>query len=516
LGPIERSDQDEIVCSGCGRAVPSSLEYCSNCGKKLTKVSQEGKQTPQKEPAIDEGWPMTRHDPACTGSDGSALQVPLEKAWEFQANGNIESPLAAAYGTVFFGGKDKCLYAVDAASGSGKWVFKTGGEIVTCPVVADGVVYAASKDKNLYAVEARSGQKRWQFSTREEISSPVVAEGIVFFGCKDRNVYAVDAATGQKRWHFCSDFKEHHAPALIQGKLTISGSGLMNKKLSAIDVRSGALLWELKDYVADPYPVVVKESMILARAPKNHVALIDVASGTDKGQLAPSIATTIAKSGDFLFVVSEAFNGLYALDLSKSMTSFTGWDWQTNLEERKVSETATAGDFVFVSTIGQKKLYGVNAKKFMKRWEFSFSENVKSSPIIAGGMLFVATDKGKLHAFKGTSDPRAVSILEYVSGEIAPEPKFKVILYQLQYIWPNCCCLCGGTAEKKVTLSKKEGNTTLSMPNLPYCNACHGKTQKIFGKREKPGVEIQRMRPTVVAFRNERYWSSFKELNRIR
>jgi outer membrane protein assembly factor BamB len=509
------SNQSEIVCSGCGRNVPSSLEYCNNCGKKLVKVFQEEKQASQ-EPVTEEGWPMIRHDPACTGSDGSTIKVPLERAWEFQASGNIESPLAAAYGMVFFGCKDKCLYAVDAISGIKKWAFKTGGEITTCPVVSNGVVYAASKDKNIYAVEVKNGLKKWQFSTREEICTPAFAEGIVFFGCKDKNIYAIDAGTGQKKWHFCSDFKEHHAPIPIQGKLIISGSGFMNKKLFAIDIGNGTLSWELKDYVANPYPVAVKKDMILARAPRNHIALIEAAIGKDKGQLASQETTTTAKSGDFLFVVSSATNGLYAWDMSRQTTAFTGWDWQAHMEERTLSETTTGGGFVFVSTIGQKKLYGVNCRKFMKRWEFTFNESIKSSPIIAGGMLFLATDKGKIHAFKGTTNPHAVSMLEYVSGEIAPWSKFKVILYQPQYVWPNCCCLCCGSAEKTITLSKTEGKMTLQMPNLPYCNACHEKTQKIFGKRERPGVEIQKVRPTVLAFRNERYWSKFKESNLIR
>jgi outer membrane protein assembly factor BamB len=509
------SNQSEIVCSGCGKNVPSSLEYCNNCGKRLVKVLQEEEHAPQR-PITEEGWPMIRNDSACTGSDGSNIRAPLEKAWEFQAGNNIESPLTAAYGMVFFGCKDKCLYAVDAASGVKKWAFKTGGEITTCPVVSNGVVYAASKDKNLYAVEAKNGQKKWQFSTREEISTQAFAEGIVFFGCKDKNVYAIDAGTGQKKWQFYSDFKEHHAPIPIQGKLIISGSGFMNKKLFAIDTGNGTLSWELKDYVANPYPVAVKEDMVLARAPGNRIVLIEAAIGKDKGQLAPPETTTIAKSGDFLFVVCSVANGLYAWDLSRQVTAFTGWDWQAHMEERTLSETTAGGGFVFVSTIGQKKLYGINARKFMKRWEFTFNEYIKSSPIIAGGMLFIATDKGKIHAFKGTADPRAMSMLEYVSGEIAQVPKFKVILYQPQYIWPNCCCLCNGPAEKTIVLSKTEGKMTLSMPNLPYCNACHDKTQKIFGRREKPGVEIQKIGPTVLAFRNERYWSKFKELNLIR
>jgi len=521
MGTTERPHQSEVVCSGCGKVMPSSLEYCSNCGKRLSvKVSEEETKATQKEAVSEEAWPMLRHDPACTGSDGSSLQAPLEKAWEFQAGGDVESPLAAAYGMVFFGCKDKCVYAVDAASGVKKWMFKTGGGIATCPVVADGVIYVASKDKNLYAIEAKSGQKRWQFSTREEISTPAVAYGMVFFGCKDKNVYALDAATGQKKWEFKSDFKDHSAPTPFEGKVLISGSSLFNKKLYALDAANGAVLWELKDYRADPCPIASGDNRVLVRAPKGHFTLIDVVSGKDHGQLAPPETGNIARSGHFLFLTTKLQpHGLYAWDLSRPATAFSGWDWVATIEEggltNPVSAPAAGGDFVFVATIGKKKLYGINTRKFMKRWEFGLNEDVRFSPVVANGMLFVASDKGKIHAFRGARDPHAVTILEYISGEIAPAPKFRAGLYQREYIWPACCCLCCGPAEKRTTLTKKEGNMTLSMPNLPYCTPCFNKTQKLFA-REKSGVEILKVSPTILAFRNEKYWAMFMEVNRIR
>jgi hypothetical protein len=54
---------------------------------------------------------MLRHDPSGTGNNGTSLIAPLEKAWEFKATSDIESPLAAAYGLVFFGRKYSVLLA---------------------------------------------------------------------------------------------------------------------------------------------------------------------------------------------------------------------------------------------------------------------------------------------------------------------------------------------------------------------------------------------------------------------
>ena len=36
-----RPEESQVICTGCGKAMPSSLEYCSNCGKKLVRVATE-------------------------------------------------------------------------------------------------------------------------------------------------------------------------------------------------------------------------------------------------------------------------------------------------------------------------------------------------------------------------------------------------------------------------------------------------------------------------------------------
>jgi outer membrane protein assembly factor BamB len=483
----------------------------------------------------EEAWPMLRHDPPGTGSDGSSLMAPLEKAWEFQAGGGIESPLAAAYGLVFFGCDDKCIYAVEASSGAKKWVFKTQGGISECPVVADGVVYAASGDKNIYAIDAKTGMKRWQFSTREEISTPAVAFGMVFFGCKDKNIYALDASTGQKKWEHRSDFKDHSPPTPFEDKVFISGSGLISRKSFAIDAQHGNVLWELDNYGSDMSPTVVSENEVIVRSLKGRFAVIDIAGGKETRELYTKDTTSITRSGNFLFSTNKyphdvfrgPLTGLHAEDLLRQPSmeyATTGFHWAALLEEGSVSSPATGGDFVFVSAIGRKSLFGINMRRFMRRWEFSLNENIKSPPIVADGMLFVASEKGKIHAFRGAKDPNAMAVLEQF-GEIVREPLHRVAFPQTEFSWPNSCCLCCGPAEKRALIQWKESkNLTHTIANIPYCAPCHAKVTKLLAfKRDWPGVAIQkpyptamRRYPTILGFRNEKYCAMFMEANRLR
>ncbi len=56
-----------------------------------------------------------------------------------------------------FGSTDHCLYTVDAQGGQLRWRLETGGEITGSPVSADGVVYASSRDRCVYALDAAKG-----------------------------------------------------------------------------------------------------------------------------------------------------------------------------------------------------------------------------------------------------------------------------------------------------------------------------------------------------------------------
>ena len=510
--------EGNVICSGCGKTMPSSLEYCSNCGKKLpAAVQPKEEEIPRERPQSEEDWPMLRRDAAYTGSDGTPVQAPLEKVWEFRAGGDIKSSPAVAYGLVFFGSKDKNVYAVDAATGQRKWIFKTRKAVTTSPVVADGIVYVASDDKNLYAIDAKTGEKLWQFSTGNDISStPAVGHGLVFFGCKDKRIYAIDAKTGERRWAFESGYKDHTAPTIAEGKVLISGKGFTSRTLYAIEATSGELVWEQKNYLANPCPIVLG-NVVLAYDSRGRLSKIDLASGQEQDWLFGPQVSSATTCGGIIFATFRSPNppGLYAYDLSRVGMAFTGWDWVATIEEGSVSAPAVGGEFAFVAVLGGKKLYGVNVSKFMKRWEFQLNEKIKSHPVAAGGMVFVPSDKRKIHAFRGAKDARATSVLEYVAGEVAKEPKFRAMLYQQHVTWPNCCCQCCGPAEKRTEIWRTEGKMRLTLPNLPYCTPCHKRATKLL-RAAKPGVEILKVNPTILGFRNERYWAMFMEANRLR
>lgn len=505
------------------------------------------------ESVVSDAWPMLRHDPACTGSDGSSPQAPLEEAWNFQAAGDIESPLAAAYAMVFFGCRDKCLYAVDAASGQKKYTFKTDGEIIACPVVADGLVYVAGRDKSMYAIEARSGEKRWQFFAKGEISTPAVADGTVFFGCKDKSVYALDASTGQKKWEFRTGFANHSAPTLSEGKVLISGKGLLNKKLLALNVADGSLLWELEGYSSDPCPVVFgSPPKVLALDRKGYCAVINATDGKDQ-PASPTVPFVgkIGTSGNFLFGLVRDGNLLCYEWRNQTTYSYIGDFWSAYIVGMRedgypysISEPAVGGDFVFVSTIGNKIVCGINIRELMKRWEYRLPHGeVISPPIVANGMVFVASSGRRIHAFRSATDTRSTIDLEYGSKVATGKGDDSFDVYVTEstpFHLPLCCSVCCGPAQKfdnQIWSYAPPGpgrRGIIKSINVPYCASCYEKkksaktwiAERGFGyarwdgePESVPGVFLLQSSPPGAikfSFRNEQYCAMFLRANRIR
>jgi outer membrane protein assembly factor BamB len=114
-----------------------------------------------------------------------------EEKWRFRTDQTVDTEPAFADGTLYVhtGG---WLRAVDAETGELEWRFDTEGAVDRDfyhsnepPAVADGTVYVGGYDAVVYALDAETGDRRWSYAFGQEsplFVAPVVHRGNLYVG----------------------------------------------------------------------------------------------------------------------------------------------------------------------------------------------------------------------------------------------------------------------------------------------------------------------------------------------
>ncbi len=312
-----------------------------------------------------------RGDAAHTGLYNAPGATAFHKIkWQIHTGGQIFSSPAVSGGMVYFGSNDHFLRAVDLETGAEKWRFETGSRVPSSPAVAGGIVYFLSYDSNFYALNAVTGALEWKFRTGGErrfaakhihgiepasetmpdpfdffLSSPVVSNGVVYFGSSDSNVYAIDAATGALKWKFKTGDVVHSSPAIADGTLFI---GSWDTFLYALDTETGKEKWRFK--TGEDHAIY------------NQVGI----------QASPAVANGVVYFGcrDSNFYAVDAKSG-------KQLWSFS------NKGSWVINSAAIRDGKVYFGTSDTGMLNALDGK---------------TSPAIAGNMLYLGSHQGRLLA----------------------------------------------------------------------------------------------------------------------
>ncbi len=188
-----------------------------------------------------------------------AITAPLvTPVWTFEAGSPLWAGATFADGTVYVGGQDGQLHALDARTGRKRWSFRAGGPIRTRATVAGADVYFQADDGYLYRLAAASGEERWRVRVVEKPierlpfdnpksrydrfgSDVTVAGGRLYLGTHDGRVLAVDPARGERLWEFASGDSVLAAPAVADGRVVF---GSFDGHVYALEASTGKLLWK--------------------------------------------------------------------------------------------------------------------------------------------------------------------------------------------------------------------------------------------------------------------------------
>ncbi len=237
------------------------------------------------------------------------------------------------------------------AGGTGQ--FK-GGSFYDAPVVGNGTIYIGYYTGMVYAIDAISGVQVWDYDLESNIAAGLtVVDGIVFVGSSNGKLSALDAGNGSLKWEFLTKDEVWTTPVVADGVVYF---GSLNHKLYAVDIETHGLKWEepfeTGGSIASP-PVVVDGVVYFGSFDKKFYA-IDADSGSPK------------------WVFAEAGN----------------WYWS-----RALYNNGT----VYACCL-DNNIYALNAGNGTPAWlkPFDAGAPLRSSPVIAGGVLVVASEEGKV------------------------------------------------------------------------------------------------------------------------
>jgi outer membrane protein assembly factor BamB/subtilisin family serine protease len=282
--------------------------------------------------------------------------------WRYQAPGSVNNaaPAIGSDGTIFFGGSDGTVTALKP-DGTRLWQRALGaGSLSVSPALGiDGTIYLHGTDGFLYALSPSTGATLWRFLVAAtSFASPSVGPDGTIYQVSELGYLFAIRPDGTQKWRFTYVGDTFSTPAI--------------------------------DAAGNVYFTSYTESQLFCVSPEGSVRWIFDSAST--GSLV-STSPTLSADGSAAYFGS---NNRYVYAINTSDGSLR---WRTQVENTILSSTAAvdANGVIYIGCY-DNRLYAINSDGTIKRtWDTG--QIIRSSPVIAGRTLYVASSDSKLYAF---------------------------------------------------------------------------------------------------------------------
>jgi len=283
--------------------------------------------------------------------------------------------LAYAGGKLYVTSGFRFVAQLDAATGRPGWRQETSSPIHGAPTVHSGKVFAISTDNELLTFDAGSGAPGWDFQALVEparilsASSPVVSGGVVVAAFASGELVAVRSGNGNDLW---------------------------NNALSRAS-RTNALS-EIRDVAGRP---VIYKGDVFAASHSGVFVATDLNTGQARWSLPVSSIATPWPAGDVVYIISRAGELICASRDNGQIYWIKDFNAgiKKSQDRRLYFGPVVASDrLVVVSSDGQ--VLAVNPKTGDVTKTLKIGAPALITPIAAGGMVYVVTDKAELVAIR--------------------------------------------------------------------------------------------------------------------
>ncbi|MFC7072603.1 PQQ-binding-like beta-propeller repeat protein [Halovenus rubra] len=359
--------------------------------------------------SADAAWRQFGGGPAHSNHEPAlGPTAPVEQFWSVNTGYHeVQSTPVVADGTVYVGGNDEAIHAIDVETSTYEWSVELPGTIFTTPAVVNDTVFVTSGEM-VYALDAETGDELWTFSAGRFRTSPVVDDGTVYVASNDAFVYGLDAETGDQQWRFETGSSLAATPAVADGTVYVGGT---DETVYALDAETGDEVWTFDDVSSVKNAPVVRYGRVYVAARGGTVHALDATDGTRIWQTdtdSRNIATP-AVDGGTVFVGGDLV-GLTALDADTGDEVWT-------FEERATATSPVVSDgVVFLGT--DSGLYGVDAHTGTETWSLDLGEAVTTTPGLGKTDLFVGGADGSVLSVRGADNDTPTPEFGTCSGDV--------------------------------------------------------------------------------------------------
>lgn len=270
------------------------------------------------------------------------------------------------------------------------WVSPVGfGTTYASPIVAGGRVFLGGTDHRMHAFDARTGEELWAGPRQESffVDSAASAHGLVFASALYKRLRAYDAATGHVVW------SDSACRAGVRASPTVVGHVLylacFDGTLYALDTDTGVVVWSARGgcCVFDQSPAVDGGRVFQMRTAHTLTAY-DAATGAELWRRpAFAVGTVAAAHGSIYY---GYYPNVVALEEATGAVR-----WKAPVFSFAASGSpAVAGGMVFVTT---DRLVALSAATGRVLWTAPAASTW--GPSVANGVVYASSLNGKWAAF---------------------------------------------------------------------------------------------------------------------
>jgi outer membrane protein assembly factor BamB len=277
------------------------------------------------------------------------------------------------------------------------------------PAFGEGSIYVASYNGKVHSISSE-GLDRWSYETEGSIVGGVVIDGgTLFVGDSTGELHAIDIESGQSKEGFpvSTDGKIWSRPTVQDGMVYF---GSLDHKLYAVDAVTGDIKWDFETGGGIAATPIIVGGVAYIGSFDNKLYAVDASTGDEKWVFdgAESWFWGEAQYKDGIVYACNLDHNVYAIDIVSGELA-SSWPQPFNTGEQIKSSPVIVGDILAVAS-KDGVIYGINVQNGEEEWNLDLEVTVLAPLSASDSRIFVNAQDNRLYTIDGTTGQQDWSV----------------------------------------------------------------------------------------------------------